>query len=67
MAEHTFNALPYYDDDLQKYPFLKEKVEQEIRREMGKVPDELHPRVPPVVEIFAVREQDLFRVLDMGY
>lgn len=51
-----FDSLPYYDDDLQKFPYLKEKVEQELARE-PKFPSTLHPRVPPDVELFAVREQ----------
>ncbi|KAJ3568975.1 hypothetical protein NP233_g5367 [Leucocoprinus birnbaumii] len=46
------DSLPYYDDDLQKFPLLKDKVEQEIARELGKVPKELHPNVPPEVELF---------------
>ncbi|KXN83573.1 Pre-mRNA-splicing factor SPF27 [Leucoagaricus sp. SymC.cos] len=46
------DSLPYYDDDLQKYPFLKDKVEQEIVKELGKIPAELHPRVPAEVELF---------------
>lgn len=57
------DSLPYYDDDLQKYPFLKDKVEQEIARELGKVPAALHPRVPPEVELFAVREHAAGRVI----
>ncbi|KAF8887946.1 Pre-mRNA-splicing factor SPF27 [Gymnopilus junonius] len=47
-----FDSLPYYDDDLQKYPHLKVKVEQELSRE-PKAPQTLHPRVPPPVELFA--------------
>jgi pre-mRNA-splicing factor SPF27 len=50
-----FDSLPYYDDDLQKFPYLKEKVDQELAREL-KAPQTLHPRVPPSVELFAVRE-----------
>lgn len=54
-AAPIFDSLPYYDDDLQKYPHLKEKVEQELSRE-PKAPQTLHPRVPSPVELFAVRE-----------
>jgi pre-mRNA-splicing factor SPF27 len=50
------DSLPYYDDDLQKFPFLKDRVDQEIARELGKLPAEMHPRVPPGVELFTVRE-----------
>ncbi|KAF8641046.1 hypothetical protein AX17_000690 [Amanita inopinata Kibby_2008] len=46
-----FDSLPYYDDDLQKFPILKEKVERELEKE-GKPPSTLHPRVPPPVERF---------------
>lgn len=52
-----FDSLPYYDDDLQKYPYLREKVEQELAREL-KASQTLHPRVPPPEELFAVRERD---------
>jgi pre-mRNA-splicing factor SPF27 len=52
-----FDSLPYYDDDLQKYPQLKEKVDREILRELKVPPQTLHPRVPPTVELFAVRER----------
>ncbi|PPQ90405.1 hypothetical protein CVT25_014923 [Psilocybe cyanescens] len=47
-----FDSLPYYDDDLQKYPYLKEKVEQELAREL-KASQTLHPRIPPPVTLFA--------------
>lgn len=49
-----FDSLPYYDDDLEKYPLLKEKVERELNRE-PKPPQTLHPRVPPAISLFAVR------------
>ncbi|KAG6902789.1 hypothetical protein C0995_011276 [Termitomyces sp. Mi166 len=47
-----FDSLPYYDDDLQKYPDLKLKVEQELARE-PKPLSTLHPRVPPPFELFS--------------
>ncbi|KAG6866819.1 hypothetical protein C0991_008755 [Blastosporella zonata] len=47
-----FDSLPYYDDDLQKYPALKLKVEQELARQ-PKAPTTLHPRVPPPFELFS--------------
>lgn len=50
-----FDSLPYYDDDLQKFPILKQKVEQELARQ-PKPPSALHPRVPPPFELFSVRE-----------
>lgn len=53
-APEIFDSLPYYDDDLEKFPILKQKVEQELARE-SKPPQTLHPRVPPTVTLFAVR------------
>ncbi|KAG5648192.1 hypothetical protein DXG03_006147 [Asterophora parasitica] len=47
-----FDSLPYYDDDLQKYPELKAKVDRELARQ-PKPPSTLHPRVPPPFELFA--------------
>ncbi|KAG6832238.1 hypothetical protein H0H92_004203 [Tricholoma furcatifolium] len=57
MAENSspttiFDSLPYYDDDLQQYPDLKLKVEQEFARE-PKPPATLHPRVPPPFDLFS--------------
>ncbi|KAH9487120.1 Pre-mRNA-splicing factor SPF27 [Psilocybe cubensis] len=52
IVSEIFDSLPYYDDDLQKYPYLKEKVDQEIAREL-KATQTLHPRVPPPVTLFA--------------
>ncbi|KAF9452524.1 breast carcinoma amplified sequence 2 [Macrolepiota fuliginosa MF-IS2] len=51
--DDILDSLPYYDDDLQKHPFLKDKVDHEIARELGKPPSSLHPNVPPEVELFA--------------
>ncbi|GLB36413.1 putative mRNA processing [Lyophyllum shimeji] len=51
-APEIFDSLPYYDDDLQKFPDLKQKVDRELARE-PKPPSELHPRVPPPFELFA--------------
>lgn len=49
-----FDSLPYYDNELELYPVLKEKVEREFARE-GKPPQTLHPGVPPAPTLFAVR------------
>jgi pre-mRNA-splicing factor SPF27 len=46
-----FDSLPYYDNDLEENPSLREKVEKELARE-PKPPAALHPRVPPPVELF---------------
>jgi len=59
-----FDSLPYYDDDLQKYPLLKQKVDHELGRQ-PKPPSTLHPRVPPPYELFAVREQKLLPALSL--
>jgi pre-mRNA-splicing factor SPF27 len=53
-----FDALPYYDNDLEQFPALRQKVEQELARE-GKPPETLHPRVPPAIELFVVRALDV--------
>ncbi|CDO70280.1 hypothetical protein BN946_scf184942.g80 [Trametes cinnabarina] len=48
----VFDSLPYYDNELEQYPILKEKVERELARE-GKPQQTLHPRVPPAPTLFA--------------
>jgi len=55
MSVEFFDSLPYYDDDLQKYPHLKQKVEQELAREL-KLSETIHPRVPPAIQLFTVRD-----------
>ena len=50
-----FEALPYFDDDLQKYPHLEALVEKELAREL-KASQILHPSIPPMVEPSAVSE-----------
>ena len=49
-----FDSLPYYDNELEQYPILKERVEKELARE-GKPPQTLHLKVPPEPTLFAVR------------
>lgn len=53
--EELFDALPYYDNDLDVHPALKKKVEAELARESRSNPTTLHPKVPPAIELFAVR------------
>ncbi|KZT19376.1 breast carcinoma amplified sequence 2 [Neolentinus lepideus HHB14362 ss-1] len=48
-----FDSLPYYDNDLEQYPHLKQKVEQELAWEAGATPQELHPMVHPPFELFS--------------
>lgn len=48
-----FDSLPYYDNDLDQFPTLKEKVDQELARQ-PKPPATLHPRVPPPYQLFTV-------------
>ncbi|KAJ7462712.1 breast carcinoma amplified sequence 2 [Mycena galericulata] len=44
-------SLPYYDNDLDQFPWLKEKVDREFARQ-PKPPTTLHPRVPPEYQLF---------------
>ena len=53
MATAIFDALPYYDNDLEVHPDLRSKVENELARE-GKPPTTLHPKVPPPIDLFSV-------------
>lgn len=47
------DSLPYYDNDLDQIPGLKEKVDRELAKE-NKSSQELHPHIPPPFELFAV-------------
>ncbi|KAI9512342.1 breast carcinoma amplified sequence 2 [Russula earlei] len=45
---------PYYDNDLEVHPILREKVQHELAVETQKIQQEtLHPRVPPPKALFA--------------
>ncbi|KAG1716347.1 hypothetical protein ID866_831 [Astraeus odoratus] len=46
------DSLPYYDNDLEQYPILKEKVEKELAREPKPPPHSIHPLLPPRFELF---------------
>ena len=48
-----FDSLPYYDNDLERFSALREKVEKELARE-AKPAQALHPRVPPPMTLFTV-------------
>lgn len=48
-----FDSLPYYDNDLERFPILREKVEKELARE-ARPTQTLHPRVPPPATLFTV-------------
>lgn len=50
-----FDSLPYYDNDLDVHPALRQKVEAELARESRNNPQTLHPKVPPPLELFSVR------------
>nr|GAT49730.1 pre-mRNA splicing factor [Mycena chlorophos] len=50
-SNHLFDSLPYYDNDLDQFPGLREKVDREFARE-AKPPAALHPRVPPPIALF---------------
>ena len=50
------DSLPYYDNDLERDPSLKERAEKLIQRELKQQQQQgLHPRVPPPPTLFAVR------------
>ena len=54
-ASQLFDSLPYYDNDLETHPILREKVQHELAVETQKIQQEtLHPRVPAAVELFVV-------------
>lgn len=48
-----FDSLPYYDNELEQYPALRQKVEQELARE-NRPQIALHPNVPPPITLFEV-------------
>ena len=48
-----FDALPYYDNDLEVHPILKIKVQQELARELRHT-QAIHPSVPPEYTLFSV-------------
>ncbi|KAL5535206.1 hypothetical protein ACEPAF_3300 [Sanghuangporus sanghuang] len=48
-----FDSLPYYDNDLDVHPTLKQKVEAELAGESRNIPQTLHPKVPPPLELFS--------------
>lgn len=54
-APALIDSLPYYDNDIERDAWLKERAEKLIAKELGKAPQELHPRVPPGPTLFAVR------------
>jgi pre-mRNA-splicing factor SPF27 len=54
MDDQLLDSLPYYDNDLDQFPELREKVDRELARE-PKPPAALHPRLPPAYQLFSVR------------
>jgi pre-mRNA-splicing factor SPF27 len=58
-----FDSLPYYDRELDEDPALKQKVERALAKELGTIPTELHPDVPPPIELFKVRARTACLVL----
>ena len=52
--QEIFDSLPYYDNDLDVHPVLRQKVEAELARENRNNPSTLHPKVPPPIELFSV-------------
>ncbi|EJD04309.1 breast carcinoma amplified sequence 2 [Fomitiporia mediterranea MF3/22] len=53
VEQEIFDSLPYYDNDLDVHPALKQKVEAELVRESRNNPQTLHPKVPPPIELFS--------------
>jgi len=51
-SSEIYDSLPYYDNDLERYPNLKEVVEKEFAK-VPKPPSSLHPKVPPEPSLFA--------------
>ena len=50
------DSLPYYDNDLERDPSLKERAEKLIQKELKQQQQQgLHPRVPPPPTLFSVR------------
>ncbi|EKM60864.1 uncharacterized protein PHACADRAFT_247062 [Phanerochaete carnosa HHB-10118-sp] len=61
----VIDSLPYYDNDLERDPSLKERAEKLIQKELGKEVQSLHPRVPPPPTLFAnspLLQQEMARV-----
>lgn len=57
----VIDSLPYYDNDLERDPGLKERAEKLIQKELKQHQQQgLHPRVPPAPTLFAVRAHGLF-------
>ena len=59
------DSLPYYDNDLEVIPALKQKVDAELARESRNTPQALHPKVPPPIDLFPVSDTlcVVFRVI----
>lgn len=52
-SQEIYDSLPYYDNDLEEYPELREVVDREFAR-IPEPPSTLHPKVPPEVNLFTV-------------
>ncbi|THH32324.1 hypothetical protein EUX98_g1851 [Antrodiella citrinella] len=62
-----FDSLPYYDNDYEQDPSLKDRAEKLIAKELGKAQPQgdLHPRVPPPTTLFSgnpVLETEMKRI-----
>ena len=57
-APAFFDSLPYYDDDLEKYPILRERVQHELAVETQRIQQgqkgKLHPSLSEAREFFKV-------------
>ena len=57
-APAFFDSLTYYDDDLEKYPILRERVQHELAVETQRIQQgqkgKLHPSLSEAREFFKV-------------
>ncbi|KIM19950.1 hypothetical protein M408DRAFT_168525 [Serendipita vermifera MAFF 305830] len=70
---HTFDALPYYDEDVTNNPELSAKVASELAKERKKLGQRVNPdhdpRIPPQFKLFAnnpLLAAELERVESLG-
>lgn len=61
-TREILDSLPYYDNDLEKYPALRQKVERELARQ-PKAPTSIHPNVPPEYELFSASSSSFDDIL----
>lgn len=58
IPQEIFDSLPYFDNDLDTYPHLRVKVDEELQREQAKTKNAekgLHPKIGEAFLLFKVR------------